>query len=287
MFRNLFRISIILSLLIHFGTVLMLTLKERTKEEKKEYIEVTFEESKPIQKQRRQIVQQNSKPLNDEIPEHAKFMGEHNQKVVKETRAAKSGEFTNQADLVDAKETPQKQAKPKSKVGKGLDLKDKTLNGMPILQALKPNFDWEKVNENSQGSKRQTASKTDDYLKDVAVSAQTLLSTREFLYYSYYNRIRAQLKQYWEPRIKDKMKKIFDQGRNIASDEDRVTKVVITLDQKGILVKVQVIGESGVRDLDDAAIEAFRQAAPFPNPPKGIIDADGLIKIRWDFILEA
>jgi TonB family protein len=288
MFRNLFRISIILSLILHLATVLVLNLKQKPREDKKEVIEIDFEtaESLAEKERKRQIVQQNTKPLNDEKPEDSKYLGEHNQKVVKETRAAKSGEFTNQADKVDAQETPQKQAQPKSKLGKGLDLKDKTLNGVPILQALKPSFDWDKV-ESKSGSRRQVASKTDDYLKDVEISAQTLLSTREFLYYSYYNRIRAQLKQYWEPRIKEKVKKIFSQGRQIASEEDRITKVIITLNQGGILVKVQVIGESGIRDLDDAAVEAFRQAAPFPNPPKGIIGADGLIKIRWDFILEA
>jgi len=53
------------------------------------------------------------------------------------------------------------------------------------------------------------------------------------------------------------------------------------------LIKVQVIGRSGIQDLDDAAVEAFKAAAPFPNPPKGIVDEDGTIRIRWDFILEA
>jgi protein TonB len=50
---------------------------------------------------------------------------------------------------------------------------------------------------------------------------------------------------------------------------------------------VQVVSDSGVRDLDQAAVEAFQEAAPFPNPPSGIVDSDGTIKIRWDFILEA
>ncbi len=73
----------------------------------------------------------------------------------------------------------------------------------------------------------------------------------------------------------------------IASSQDRITRVVIVLNEQGTLVGVQVIGASGVQDLDEAAIEAFRAAAPFPNPPKGIVDQDGKIKIRWDFILEA
>jgi TonB family protein len=35
----------------------------------------------------------------------------------------------------------------------------------------------------------------------------------------------------------------------------------------------------GDRGLDDVAVQAFRQAAPFPNPPRGMIGSDGLIHI--------
>ena len=72
-----------------------------------------------------------------------------------------------------------------------------------------------------------------------------------------------------------------------ASEGDKITRVIIILDDRGTLIRVQVVGRSGVTDLDDAAVEAFRAAAPFPNPPKGIVEADGTIKIRWDFVLEA
>ncbi len=233
----------------------------------------------------KQIVQQNPEPLNDEKDPNAKFLSEHNQRVVEQTRAQTHGDFKN-AQLRDMQETKETTQEKKSKMKQLLAADKKTASGLPVLEALKPNFDWDRMDKIG-GSKRETASKTDDYLKEVKDGAQTMLSTREFLYYSYYNRIRGQLKQYWEPRIKDKVKKIFAAGRSIASDEDRITKVLIVLNTAGTLVKVQVVGESGIRDLDDAAVEAFRQAAPFPNPPKGIVDGDGLIKIRWDFILEA
>jgi protein TonB len=82
------------------------------------------------------------------------------------------------------------------------------------------------------------------------------------------------------------MTNLFQQGRSIASARDRITKLLIVLNPAGTLVNVQVLSDSGVRDLDDAAIEAFRAAAPFPNPPKGIIETDGTVKIRWDFVLE-
>jgi protein TonB len=95
------------------------------------------------------------------------------------------------------------------------------------------------------------------------------------------------LNQHWGPKVREKVNQLYKQGRSIASSEDKVTKLLITLNKGGVLIKVQVIGDSGIRDLDEAAVEAFRAAAPFPNPPPGIVDPDGMIKIRWDFILEA
>jgi protein TonB len=65
-----------------------------------------------------------------------------------------------------------------------------------------------------------------------------------------------------------------------------VTKVLVLLDSKGNINRVQKLVGSGFNDLDDAAIEAFQKAAPYPNPPKGIVDADGFVRVRWDFILQ-
>lgn len=131
------------------------------------------------------------------------------------------------------------------------------------------------------------ASTTDDHLKDVDIGSQTVLSTKEFVYFSYYNRIKDKLRQFWEPKIKEKISHILRQGRHIASNSEHTTRIVIVLDRKGSLQHVQVMSGSGVEDLDDAALEAFRAAAPFPNPPKGIIDPDGTVKINWDFVIEA
>ena len=64
---------------------------------------------------------------------------------------------------------------------------------------------------------------------------------------------------------------MYKQGRQLASSEDKITRCLITLDKEGKLVKVQVIGNSGVQELDQAAVEAFKSAAPFPNPPKVLL----------------
>jgi len=40
----------------------------------------------------------------------------------------------------------------------------------------------------------------------VNTGMQTLLSTREFVYYSYYARIKEAIRQHWEPNVREKVK---------------------------------------------------------------------------------
>lgn len=218
-----------------------------------------------------QVVEQETQ-LNDEVDKNAKFLSAFDQKVNQQTRADKSGEYQNSAG--GGKVAEEKKPKPKEK------------GEMPSLQELTPSFKSQSQHA-GQGPNDDLASQTDDHLKNVEKGLQTLLSTREFVYYSYYSRIKKQIRQYWEPGVREKVKIVYKQGRTIASAKDRVTQLMIVLDKNGQLIKVEVLSASGVHDLDEAAIEAFESAAPFPNPPEGMVESDGTIKIRWDFILEA
>lgn len=252
-----------------------------------------------------QIVEQNEKALNDEVPDDARFLSRHNQKVVRETQAAVTGKFKN-SDNTGGEQAQEKEIGKETKSEDAEQPTQTTENEKPthiltspdgvavktkptlkdLVPSFKPGIPRVDSDDVAKGGD-EGPSATDDHLKNIATGMQTLLSTREFVYYSYYNRIKDKLRQYWEPKIKEKMERILRQGRTIASSNDRITKIVIILDENGTLQRVQVIGASGVQDLDEAAVEAFKAAAPFPNPPKGIVEEDGFIRIRWDFILEA
>lgn len=284
--------SLLASLVLHLFIFLVLQMDFSTPATEEAPIEISFiEEPEKLQEQppksddARQIVDQSERALNDEVPEDAHYLSRHNQKVVKETKAREKGQFKNQTGGGQERDPGrQTQAGAQAKKPKVVPQR----KGLPSIEDLTPKFDWDRVG--SMGSKGSDSghAQTDDYLKDVDDGLQTMLNTREFVYYSYYSRIKDRLQQYWEPKIKEKVVRMLREGRSIASSPtDRVTQVVIVLDEKGILKRVQIIGESGIRDLDEAAVEAFRAAAPFPNPPKGIVEKDGTVKIRWDFVLEA
>jgi protein TonB len=233
----------------------------------------------PVRLNKNQIVEQDEKALNQEVPEDSRFLSAQNQKVLKQTQAQNRGEFQN------LKTKTAKAGKPQE-TKKALPKLSQLLSDYEPMAAMMKKQEAKTMEETEAVQKGGSVSQTSDYLNNVDQGIETLLNTREFKYYTYYNRIRKQLAHYWEPKVREKMTSLFHQGRNIASTRDRITKLLIVLNQAGTLVNVQVLSDSGVRDLDDAAVEAFRAAAPFPNPPKGIIETDGTVKIRWDFVLE-
>lgn len=295
--KNLFVVAILFSLFLHFGAGLFVYLKRIQPKEDKS-VEVTIVERPPgefkPESNPKQIVEQSEKRINDEIDAKAKYLSRYNQKVVEQTKADHNGKFQNDAKMGVAQKTPdsqkiqekEKQVKNSPKTTKQrVEASPQGDVVLPKIADLKPQFHWDKIPTGVQNP--GPVSQTDDFLKDLKTGPQTLLSSREFIYYSYYNRIKDRLRLFWEPKIKEKVNRLFASGRHLASDEEKITRLIITLDGGGKLIKVQVLGASGVQDLDDAAIEAFESAAPFPNPPKGIVESDGTIKIRWDFILEA
>jgi TonB family protein len=69
--------------------------------------------------------------------------------------------------------------------------------------------------------------------------------------------------------------------------KSRVTEVRVSLSPKGDLTKISVTIPSGVTELDEEAMRAFRAAAPFPNPPEGLVSASsGLITFEFAFHFE-
>lgn len=296
-YRKPIYIFLALSLFVHFGLFLTFVLKEappispRVTQVEVEYISQTAAQKtvtvkSPGARANDQIVEQKDK-INDEIDPNTRFMSLHNQKVIRQTKAERSGKFVNTALGGKPDEGRKNGDKKQNKITEAKDFKPRQPGELPDLKDLLPKYSMNPGPKAPDSEKTGDPSQSDDYLKDVNTGMQTLLSTREFVYYSYYARIKESIRQHWEPNVREKVKIIYRQGRNIASAKDRITQVLVTLDAKGELIKVEVLSQSGVEALDSAAIEAFKAASPFPNPPKGMVESDGTIKIRWDFVLEA
>lgn len=292
---------ILISLFVHIALFAFLkSAKIKKTEPPHEQVEVEYvapDELTPPEEQKskskaakvptRQIVEQE-KQINDEIDDKTRFLSKFNQKVIKQTVADRAGKFQNTAQGGTPDEgNPDGDRDSETTQSKKAFTKKLARGEGPSLKDLAPKFSLTPGPKAPSLDENGNPSQTDDYVKDVNRGIQTMLSAREFVYYAYYNRIKEALRQHWEPTVKEKVKIIYRQGRTIASVHDRVTQVLVTLNPQGELIKIEVLTQSGVQDLDSAAVEAFKDAAPFPNPPKGMVESDGTIKIRWDFVLEA
>lgn len=291
MTKYFFLYAVMISVVLHlsFGGALSVFEKWQAVP-KNNNIEITVLDSpsSPSQKDhsKMQIVEQGER-ANDLVDANAKYLSRNNQKVLRETKAARSGDFQNLGRAGEQPSAALQKTKAPQAPTKALTLKDllPSYDHLGLTKTATPPATAPTTAEAIPAG--QQGSQTSDHLSDVKMGLETMLNTREFVFYSYYDRIRGRLRQYWEPRIRDKVSKVMRKGRRIASHKDHITRVVITLNASGDLIRVQVLEESGVHDLDEAAVEAFRAAAPFPNPPKGIVGRDGTIQIRWDFVLES
>ena len=137
-----------------------------------------------------------------------------------------------------------------------------------------------------KGDPSRTVSSTNDYLKEVPLGDITNLNTVEYKYYGFYHRIRQKLEQFWGRSIQEKAGELVKEGRRVPASEELITSLQITLDHQGEIIAIKVVDSSGIQELDDAAIESFNEAGPFPNPPKGMV-VDGKVTLEWGFVVRS
>lgn len=129
---------------------------------------------------------------------------------------------------------------------------------------------------------RAVGSGTQDYLRDVDEGEETALNAKRWKFATFFNRVKEQVQNHWKAGQEYQRR---DPTGAIYGAQDRFTLVHIQLHPDGSLAKASVRQTSGVDFLDDTAIEAFKQAQPFPNPPHQLVRG-GLIDFDFGFYVE-
>lgn len=323
--RQNFRLFVLLSLGLHLVLSLIVfdyKLDSKGKSEhqksKKSVVKMTYiskdklarlreHKSKKL-KVRRQIV--NTEATGKKIrPKNSRFLGERDQTFEKQTVAKSVGSFKkagrgkesgSKAKHIKAKGDAKIKEKKLAKSGKdrkktikkkGLNLSNLGITSKLAANKVKNQADLDKMSAKKLGTingqgKGPGLGINNDYVKDVPLGNMTNLNTVEFKYFGFYDRIRKQLEQYWGHSLRQKAMKLYHQGRQLTANEEYITAVKIVLDVKGNIVKVMITSSSGLNDLDDAAVESFNKAGPFPNPPRGML-MNGQAIIEWGFVVKS
>ena len=228
---------------------------------------------------RKQIVQSDGEK-SENVPNNSRFLSDQNRTFNRQSLAKKIDKF--------------------NRGGKGSGHKDISLSdlaafgkdhnplkeGAKAIAAAKRVVAAESKSGTSSGDPSQTGvSSTNDYVENIPLGDTTYLNTTEYKYYGFFLRIRQKLEQFWGRSIQDKAAALIKGGRQVASDENLITSLEVTLNTVGEIVAIAIKGTSGVKELDDAAVESFNDAGPFPNPPKGLIE-NGVVKVEWGFVVQ-
>lgn len=238
-----------------------------------------------LRRDKQQIVQSEDSDQQKK-PKDPAFQSDKDRSFERQTKARKVAPWEKSARGNSSQDSD------KSKTAHKKQLKDLKLSD--IGAAGNPDPFQQAQEEAPAKSKKGTASgdpteggigSTNDYIEDVPLGDITALNTVENKYYGFFHRIRQKLEQFWGRSIQEKAEAMIAEGRTLQADENLITSLQVTLDQDGEIVKVKIMGTSGVKELDDAAIESFNEAGPFPNPPKDLL-VDGQATIEWGFVVQ-
>jgi TonB family protein len=130
---------------------------------------------------------------------------------------------------------------------------------------------------------RAIGSGTQDALANVDDGEETALNSKKWKFASFFNRVKRQVAEHWHP---EEVYRQRDPTGMIYGRRNRYTELRIQLKPDGRLNNVAVFQPSGLDFLDDEAVEAFKQAQPFPNPPRQLIEANGLINFGFGFLFD-
>ncbi len=125
-----------------------------------------------------------------------------------------------------------------------------------------------------------TAAPAPDHVEGVDVGDATFLNTREWKYAGFFNRVKQNVAEVWNPMDAARVR---DPTGSRYFGKDRTTVLAVTLNPQGTITEIKVARSSGLDFLDQTAIDAFEKAQPFVNPPPGLADARGDIRFTFGF----
>lgn len=299
----------LLSSFVFHGVLLFIHVKlnlpdKEITQNKTRKIKVVFKKKEAVNsKEKQQIVNTEIKGRKEK-PQDSRFLGEKDQSYDRQTVAKKIDSFkeagkgiksgvSRPVEQVHAtksqgkvKDVAKKAKLAKKKTKKSLTLADLAVGEVKEIKPVKQR----RPSMASLGLKNGKAGKSglaqnNDFVEDIPLGDMTNLNTSEFKYFGFYDRIRKKLEQYWGNSLREKAEQIHRSGRRIPASENLVTSLIVSIDSKGQILEVVIKGTSGVTELDQAAVESFNKAGPFPNPPTGLIK-NGRAQIEWGFVVK-
>ncbi|MDE0119724.1 MAG: TonB family protein [Bdellovibrionales bacterium] len=237
----------------------------------------------------KQIV--NQKNFNRITPQKQRsYLSQADKSVEKETQAMLKGLFYQAESPIPGHAIKKSPPFPLSQPNatRKISSLDPSPSLLDKIAASPIQMDISKINTSGVFSPQQESdlSRTMDFLPGIDPGSHTLLNTKEFTYYSYFSRMKEQLYWRWTQYFRTELHPFLIK-LNTKKHIQKLfsTSLYVHLSPQGEVQDIRIVKGSGAEDIDSAALHAFLAAAPFPNPPKELIEEDGYIHIRQSFHL--
>lgn len=286
------------ALIQHFGGFGLFNPDERDKPDK----EVELE----LKKERFQVVE-IPRPEKERVPDKTRFVSEFNSRVKKQTQARHRGlrprvAMRQRQDGAEREVEPGQQSaalrpqleKLRRRVAshrllamrsqRKVSPRQDRRQGRRSRSVLKKRLRLRDLRPSRGALLKAIPGAFPDYLKDIDKGEQTLLNTKEWRFASFFNRVKRAVAQHWHPAREYRRR---DPRGNVYGFKTRLTVLHILLRPDGTLKKIILERPCGLGFLDEEAVRAFRKAAPFPNPPRRLVNPrTKQIAFRFGFIFE-
>ncbi len=277
--------GILLSLLFHFLLVWAAqyaVFLPKTQTSKPITVEILESQSETEKLKAKQIVRESLAPeklKSEDTKDPLRFLSAQTQRVKQQTKALLSGMTKNRSAQNEVEKTPEQKPQPASSTKSVSKFRDHqgTLNAFLPQYKKTPNLPKDLHTDKGLSTIGEALP------QDVAVGSFTALNTDRYLYYSFFSRIEELIRFRWESAIHDIIDSTPPDRFKFNASGLWNTNIEIWLKPSGEFHSAHLMKESGFRGFDQAAAQAFIQARLFPNPPKEMVEADGLIHLKYSF----
>jgi len=209
------------------------------------------------------------------IKERAKYLSEQTQRVERETVASEFGTVRGASS-----------AAPKiSKNAENTNTDSSSNNSHRAMNLgfgkVFPDSKNTTTQRLNQGEVGKSYGSHDVLDSNIAVSTQTLLNTDEYIYASFFNRLKSEVAARWEPMV----------SRVVNSSNHRIgqgvykTQALLVVANSGEVLRVDIVRGSGIGAFDEAARSAGLQLIQVQNLPSALREPDGLYRIELGFVV--
>jgi hypothetical protein len=225
-----------------------------------------------------------ARPLEEEVPDDADYLAEHSRVVEEETRSEKYrvnpevlSPVYSREDVVELENVVDLNMKePSTGATPGQETfevgSDGSMAAIPSKYRFTNKEGIQAPTVSSHSDERIAGAPNNDLLDEKRGEA-TLLRTKEFAYAAYLNIIRRLVSFYWQQNLDNVP------GTIRLAKPSYTTVVDVELASDGSLYGIVVTEDCGSPPLDHAVVEAFRIAGPYPAPPDGLVDSDGIARL--------